>query len=66
MNSREIKQEFAAEGSHLRSDLSQCSASFADWIAEKAHDLSETDLALLIRLGGALHAAELEQNWQRS
>jgi hypothetical protein len=66
INSSEIRQRFALEGSQTRADLGQCKANFADWIAAKAHSFSETDLTLLVRLGGVLHAAELEQKWQRS
>jgi hypothetical protein len=66
IDSREIRQRFAVEGTLTRADLGQCTASFADWIAAKAHSFSETDLTLLVRLGGVLHAAELEQKWQRS
>ena len=66
MNSRQIKQQFAEEGLQSRINLGQCSASFAEWIAEKAHGLDEADMKLLMRMGGALHAAELEQNWQQS
>lgn len=66
MKSQDIRQQFAAEGASMKTDLSQCSASFADWIAEKAPGLDAADLKLLMTLGGALHAAEAEQKWQRS
>ena len=66
MNTRQIKLQFAMTGAQTSGNFSQCSTSLADWIARNATDLSDEDMNLLMRLGGALYAAELEQNWQRS
>ena len=66
MDIDEIKRQFSAIGMGTSLSLAEVSTNLAQWMAQRANSLQAEDIALLCALGGAIHSAEMEQNWQRS
>jgi hypothetical protein len=66
MDALDIKKRFAEIAGGPPASFSELGAALASWIAQRAKTLEGEDIALLCRVGGMLHAAQAEQNWERS
>ena len=66
MDVKEIKRQFTQVSAAESLSLSDVTTNLAHWMASRLDILQTDDIALLVALGSALHAVQMEHNWQTS